>query len=261
MRAVPTASNGFIAATSRKPGSATIRSRRGTCSSRSLITVMSTLSVSSGTRLSSSTYSRAPSRMRRHERAVDEHVGVVALGQHPRRVEVADQPCRRQLGVALDELEPDAELVGDGPQQRRLARARRPFEDDVAAGLERRQHELQLPPAPDQPSTQALQGGAHVSHRSRVDHDAADVLAGPHVVVAVVDAVEVVRLGHQPVEVELAVALELEQLRDVGAGVGRAEQRADHLLLHQRQVEQARRWPTSRVPGGGWSRRHAPAWP
>ena len=45
----------FIAATSRKPGAATTRPSRGTCSSASLITVMSTLSVSSGIRLISST--------------------------------------------------------------------------------------------------------------------------------------------------------------------------------------------------------------
>src|SRR5215475_4542687 len=41
MRAVPTASNGFIAATSRKPSAATMRPNRGTVSSPSLITAMS----------------------------------------------------------------------------------------------------------------------------------------------------------------------------------------------------------------------------
>ena len=133
---MPTASNGFIAATSRNPGSATTRPSRGTCSSRSLITVMSTLSVSSGTRLSSSTYSSDAVAHRRDQRAVDEHVGVVALGEHPRRVEVADEAGRRQLGVALDELEADAELVGDGAQQRRLAGARRAL-DERRAGRRR----------------------------------------------------------------------------------------------------------------------------
>ena len=63
MRAVPIASNGFIAATSRKPAAAGDPAERGTCSSRSLITVMSTLSVSSGMRLISSTYSSEPSRI------------------------------------------------------------------------------------------------------------------------------------------------------------------------------------------------------
>ena len=55
MRAVPTASNGFIAATSEKPGAAGTRPSRGTAISPSDITVSSTLRVSSGTRLSSST--------------------------------------------------------------------------------------------------------------------------------------------------------------------------------------------------------------
>ncbi len=59
---MPTASNGFIAATRRKPGAAGTRPTRGTCSSPSLITVMSTFSVSSGTRLISSTYSSDPAR-------------------------------------------------------------------------------------------------------------------------------------------------------------------------------------------------------
>ena len=54
MRAVPTASKGFMAATRRKPAPARTNPRRGTCSSPSLITVMSRLSVSSGTRLISS---------------------------------------------------------------------------------------------------------------------------------------------------------------------------------------------------------------
>ena len=52
---MPTASNGFIAATSRKPGAARTRPSRGTFSSPSDMTVIRTLSVSSGTRLSSST--------------------------------------------------------------------------------------------------------------------------------------------------------------------------------------------------------------
>ena len=62
MRAVPTASNGFIAATMRNPARPPTRPSRGTCSSPSLITVISTFSVSSGTRFSSSTYSRPPLR-------------------------------------------------------------------------------------------------------------------------------------------------------------------------------------------------------
>ena len=51
---MPTASNGFIAATMRKPGAATTWPRRGMWSSPSLITEIKTLSVSSGIRLISS---------------------------------------------------------------------------------------------------------------------------------------------------------------------------------------------------------------
>jgi hypothetical protein len=53
-RAVPIASNGFIAAMSRNCGPAYTVPRRGTAISPSVSTVMRTLSVSSGTRLSSS---------------------------------------------------------------------------------------------------------------------------------------------------------------------------------------------------------------
>ena len=56
MRAVPTASNGFIAATSAEPGRRRHPAQpRARAISPSDITVSSTLSVSSGTRLSSST--------------------------------------------------------------------------------------------------------------------------------------------------------------------------------------------------------------
>ena len=62
-RAVPIASNGFIAATSTKPSAAAIRPSRGTTISRSAIAVISTLRVSSGIRLSSSRYSSSPDRI------------------------------------------------------------------------------------------------------------------------------------------------------------------------------------------------------
>ena len=156
MRAVPTASNGFMAATSRKPGDAATRPSRGTWSSASLITVMSTLSVSSGMRLISSTYSSEPVAQGRHQRAVLEDVGGVALGQHAGRVEVADEAGRRELGVALHELEADAELVGHRPQQRRLARARRSLQEDVAAGGQRRHHDLLLAPPADDPGAEPV---------------------------------------------------------------------------------------------------------
>ena len=91
------------------------------------------------------------------ERPVDEHVGVVTLGEHASRVEVADQPGGGQLGVALDELEADPELAGDRPEQRRLAGARRAFDQYVAAGVEGGEDQLELAPAPDEPAGKAVE--------------------------------------------------------------------------------------------------------
>ena len=54
MRVVPTLSNGFIDATTRKLGAARNCPTRGTSISRSAIAVSSALSVSSGARFSSS---------------------------------------------------------------------------------------------------------------------------------------------------------------------------------------------------------------
>lgn len=44
-----------------------------------------------------------------------------------------------------------------------------------------------------------------------VNHDATDVLAAVHVVVALVDAIEGVGLGDQTVEIQLALGVQLEQ--------------------------------------------------
>ena len=53
-RVVPIVSNGFIDATTRNVGAASIVPTRGTASERSAIAVSSVLSVSSGVRLNSS---------------------------------------------------------------------------------------------------------------------------------------------------------------------------------------------------------------
>jgi len=53
-RAAPIASNGFMAATSRKPSAVCTVPSRGTAISASVRTVIRALSVSSGTRLNSS---------------------------------------------------------------------------------------------------------------------------------------------------------------------------------------------------------------
>src|SRR5262249_57594042 len=75
-------------------------------------------------------------------------------------VKRADRPGGGELGVALDDLDPDAELVGEGPQQRRLAGAGRPFQEDGASGGERGHDDLQLPPPPDAPPGEPVQQDA-----------------------------------------------------------------------------------------------------
>ena len=57
---------------------------------------------------------------------------------------MADQPGRRQLRVALDELDPATRGCGDRAQQGRLAGPRRTVEDDVAALVERDRDYLRL---------------------------------------------------------------------------------------------------------------------
>jgi hypothetical protein len=70
---------------------------------------------------------------------------------------VADEPGGRQLGVALDELEADAELGSDRPQQRRLPRAGRPLQQDVAPGGQGGDDDLELAAAADDALGQAVE--------------------------------------------------------------------------------------------------------
>ena len=159
----------------------------------------------------------------RDQRAVDEHVGGVAVGQHPGRVEVADQARRRQLGVALDELEADAELVGHGTQQRRLAGAGRAFQQHMATGRERGNDQLDLARAADDRDRAAIDERCGVvigyPRPSVVDHHAADVLAGAHVFVALVDRRRAgTCLVTRPSRSSWPWRVQIEQLGDVGAG-------------------------------------------
>ena len=122
---------------------------RGTAISPSVSTVIRTLSVSSGTRLNSSRYSRAPDRIARSSGPSVKLAGDVPLGEHLRRVVLPDQPGRRELGVALGEDHRPARLAGDVPQQGGLAGARRALDHHVPAGLQRDGEHLALPPQPD----------------------------------------------------------------------------------------------------------------
>ena len=81
---------------------------------------------------------------RLEQRAVLEDLRHVALGQDQGRVEVADQPGGRQLGVALDHDERDPPTGGDPAQQRRLPGARRSLQQHVGAAEQGRLQQLGL---------------------------------------------------------------------------------------------------------------------
>src|SRR2546423_7155093 len=68
-----------------------------------------------------------------------------------------------------------------------------------------------------------------------IDH-ATDVLAVAHVLVALVDLLELVLLGDELVELELAVLVQLQQLRNRSARAAPAEDRAEQLLVEQREL-------------------------
>ena len=126
----------------------------------------------------------------RHQRAVDEHVRVIPIDQHPGGIEVADQPGRCQFGVALDELEAEAQLVGNRTQQGALAGARRALEQHVTIGGQCRNDQLDFSFAADDAAQHPLDERSGVSHGSLVHQHAADVLARVHVGVTVVDVLQ-----------------------------------------------------------------------
>src|SRR6202012_3254098 len=68
-----------------------------------------------------------------------------------------------------------------------------------------------------------------------VDDDAANVAACQHIVVGLVDVVEFVLGGHRLVEEKLALAVEAQQSRNVGAGIGLAVKTAQQPFLKQRE--------------------------
>ena len=76
------------------------------------------------------------------ERTIDKHIGVVSVGEHPRRVEVTNEARRGEFGIAFDKFESEAEFVGNGTQQRALTGARRPLEQNMTICVEGRQHQF-----------------------------------------------------------------------------------------------------------------------
>ena len=75
-----------------------------------------------------------------------------------------------------------------------------------------------------------------IDHASLVSQDPSDVSAGEHVGEALVDVFERVFLSHHSSKIKLAVTVQLHQAGNVGLRIGRAKDRANKLLFHQRQV-------------------------
>lgn len=90
------------------------------------------------------------------ERSGQEGVAGVALGKHPGRVELARQPGRCQLGVALDGDQGNVQRRGQGSQQRGLAGAGRTLQQEMAPRADRGHHQLDLAPAPHHGSRDGL---------------------------------------------------------------------------------------------------------
>src|SRR5690348_11119264 len=217
-----------MAATSRKLSSAGTRPSRGTLISPSDMTVSRTWMVSSGTRLSSSTYSSPPSRMARTSGPSEKFSGrypcssTSAGSKDPtRRAGVSSAlPSTRTNSVCLDAATCRSRVdlpVPGGPSSRMWA-------PDASAARTSSSSRWR-------PTTCFV-----IRVRSvLVDHHAADVLARQQVVVALVDLFQLVRLGDDLVQLEVAGLVQAEDLGDVGGRVAVAEQAALDRLAEQGQ--------------------------
>src|SRR6266568_736006 len=215
-----------MAATSRKLSSAATRPSRGTLISPSDMTVSRTLMVSSGTRLSSSTYSSPPSRM--------------ARTSGPSEKFSVRYPCSSTSAGSKDPTR-RAGVSSALPSTRTNSACR-----DAATCRSR--VDLPVPGGPSSRMWAPDASAARTSSSSRwrpttclatrsvlVDDDAAHVLAGQQVVVALVDLVQGVGTGDDLVELEVAGLVQPEDLGDVGGRVAVAEQAALDRLAEQGQ--------------------------
>src|ERR1039457_632092 len=193
------------------------------------------LIVSSGTRLSSSTYSRPPSRMARTSGPSEKLCGrypcssTRAGSNDPiRRAGVSSAlPSTRTNSVCLDRATCRSKVdlpVPGGPSSRMWA-------PDASAA----RTSSSSPGGPPPVSTSGRCSKAEAPASVLVDDDAADVLAREQVLVALVDLVQGVGPGDDLVELEVARLVQPEDLRDVGGGVAVAEQAALHALAEQGQ--------------------------
>src|SRR5215468_10489948 len=234
-RAVPIASNGFMAATRRNPASARTMPSRGTAISPSASTVIRTLSVSSGTRLNSSRYNSAPERIARNSGP-----SVNAAGTYPPASTCAGSYCpinRAGVSSAL----PSAKTTA-WPAWRAMSRSSvdlpvpggpsittcRPVSSATVSTSRSRRSPTMGGARPSAP------GGPPGSGAVMQDH-AADVLPVEQVLVSLVDLVERVRRGDQLVQLEVAGLVELHHPRDVVERVAGTEQAPLYALFEEGQ--------------------------
>src|ERR1700678_1950382 len=224
-----------MAATSRKLSSAGTRPSLVTLISPSDMTVSRTLMVSSGTRLSSSTYSSPPSRMARTSGPSEKFSGrypcssTRAGSNAPtRRAGVSSAlPSTRTNSVCLDRATCRSRVdlpVPGGPSSRMWA-------PDASAARTSSSSRWRPTTCLDMGSVLKDRGARSVL----VDDDAANVLAGQEILVALVDLVQGVGPGDDLVELEVARLVQPEDLRDVVGRVAVTEQAADHALAEQGQ--------------------------
>src|SRR5262245_30429126 len=233
-RAVPIASNGFMAATSRNPALAWTMPSLGTAIWPSVSTVIRTLSVSSGTRLNSSRYSSAPDRMARSSGP-----SVKLAGTYPSASTCAGSYCPISLAGVSSAL-PSAKTTAL-PAWRAMSRSRvdlpvpggpsittcRPASSaTVSTSRSRRSPTM----GGARPAGPASPGSGAAIHQH-----AADVLAVQQVLVPLVDLVEGVGGGDQLVQLQVAGPVELHHPRDVVERVAGTEQAALDPLLEQGQ--------------------------
>src|SRR5215468_2529373 len=238
-RAVPIASNGFMAATSRNPALACTEPSLGTAISPSASTVIRTLSVSSGTRLNSSRYSRAPDRIARSSGP-----SVKLAGTYPSLSTCAGSYCPISLAGVSSAL-PSAKTTA-WPARRAMSRSRvdlpvpggpsittcRPASSaTVSTSRSRRSPTM----GGARPAAPASTGGAADGPGSAMHDHAADVLAVQQVLVALVDLVEGVGGGDQLVQLQVARPVEVHHPRDVVERVAGADKAALEALLEQGQ--------------------------
>src|SRR5689334_7141866 len=237
-RAVPIASNGFMAATSRNPSPARTTPSLGTAISPSVSTVIRTLSVSSGTRLNSSRYSRAPDRIARSSGP-----SVKLAGTYPSLSTCAGSYCPISLAGVSSAL-PSAKTTAR-PAWRAMSRSRVDFpvpggpsittcrpasSATVSTSRSRRSPTMGgARPAPPGGAAGGPGSGAAIH-----DH-AADVLAVQQVLVPLVDLGEGVGGGDQLVQLQVAGPVELHHPRDVVERIAGTEQAALDALLEQGQ--------------------------